>query len=208
MRLTLKNLDPEQCISIMENMHGKKFLGKKVFVTSVVANSPIKSTVSLPQDSNIPSVTNSDSVIMPNQNMTTGIPADQSAVAQVDIEVCAEDCSGNSILSDLTRASKSPILDPNLSRNICQTKQVLDESLNSDNLDEFSFSPPVSGHGLISKVQNLEDMFELPNKRKASTSPEQKDLSKKGRSTAKKERKNKMRLEQKSKLRVDVSPKN
>ena len=79
--LTLKNLDPEQCISIMENMHGKKFLGKNVFVTSVVANSPIKSTVSLPQDSNIPSVTNSDSVIMNNQNMTTGIPADQSAVA-------------------------------------------------------------------------------------------------------------------------------
>ena len=36
-KITLQNLKPEVCLNIMENMHGKSFLGRKVFVTSVVA---------------------------------------------------------------------------------------------------------------------------------------------------------------------------
>ena len=40
--LTLTNLEPEHCLAIMEHMHTKKFLGRKVFVTSVVNSSPTK----------------------------------------------------------------------------------------------------------------------------------------------------------------------
>ena len=137
-------------------------------------------------------------------NVTSDIPTRQSTMAQV--EVSGEDCSGNSILTDLSRASKSLILDPCVGRSICLSKQILNESPNVNDLDEFSFGPPVSAHGMNEKVQNLEDMFVLPSKRKASASPELKDLSKKSKSTAKKERKNKIKLEQKSKLLVDVSP--
>ena len=38
--LTLANLEPEQCLTIMELMHAKRFLGKKIYVTSVVTTYP------------------------------------------------------------------------------------------------------------------------------------------------------------------------
>ena len=43
-KITIEGLSPSDCLSIMEKMHGKKFLGKKVYVTSVVSASPVKST--------------------------------------------------------------------------------------------------------------------------------------------------------------------
>ena len=42
-KLFIENLSPTDCLSMMENMHGKKFLGKKVYVTSIVSESPLKS---------------------------------------------------------------------------------------------------------------------------------------------------------------------
>ena len=41
-KLTIENLGPADCMSLMENMHGKKFLGKKVFITPIVSASPVK----------------------------------------------------------------------------------------------------------------------------------------------------------------------
>ena len=41
-RITVENLGPADCLRIMENMHGKKFLGKKIFITPIVAASPSK----------------------------------------------------------------------------------------------------------------------------------------------------------------------
>ena len=43
-KLTIENISPTECLSIMEKIHGKKFLGKKIYVTSVVSASPVKST--------------------------------------------------------------------------------------------------------------------------------------------------------------------
>ena len=40
--LTLPNLEPEQCLAIMDQMHAKMFLGRKIYVTSVVSMSPTK----------------------------------------------------------------------------------------------------------------------------------------------------------------------
>ena len=40
--LTLSNLKPEECILMMESMHGKRFLGRQVFLSSVVDQSPVK----------------------------------------------------------------------------------------------------------------------------------------------------------------------
>jgi hypothetical protein len=42
-KITIDELSPTDCLSLMENMHGKKFLGKKVYITSVVSASPVKS---------------------------------------------------------------------------------------------------------------------------------------------------------------------
>ena len=41
-RVTINDLSPTDCLTIMERMHGKKFLGKKVYVNSVVSASPVK----------------------------------------------------------------------------------------------------------------------------------------------------------------------
>ena len=49
-------------------------------------------------------------------------------------------------------------------------------------------------------------MFELPNKRKASVSPEIKEPSRKDKKAAKKEQKVKSKAEQKVKLQLNMSP--
>ena len=45
---TVNNLQPEDCLALIENMHRKKFLGRQVFVTSVVCESPVKTPVTPP----------------------------------------------------------------------------------------------------------------------------------------------------------------
>ena len=45
--ITLSSLEPVHCLTIMENMHTKKFLSRKIFVTSVVPSSPLKSQSSV-----------------------------------------------------------------------------------------------------------------------------------------------------------------
>ena len=45
-KLTIENLGASDCLLMMEKLHGKKFLGKKVFVTSVVSASPVKTSAS------------------------------------------------------------------------------------------------------------------------------------------------------------------
>ena len=41
-KVTIENLAPETCLMMMEKMHGRVFLNRKVFVTSVVSASPKK----------------------------------------------------------------------------------------------------------------------------------------------------------------------
>ena len=60
----------------------------------------------------------------------------------------------------------------------------------SSNLSEFDFA----------------DMFELPNKRKASLSPETKELTRKDKKAAKKEQKAKIKSDQNAK--IQLSPTN
>ena len=101
----------------------------------------------------------------------------------------------------LSLGNPIPILDPNASSSKAASKSILSESPSTNNLDEFSFGPPLH-------VQNsgLEEMFELPNKRKASNSPEYIEKSKKERKAAKKEQKSREKMKHKSMLQLDVSP--
>ena len=43
-KLTIEDLEPADCLTMMEKLHGRKFLGMKIFVTSVVSASPSKSS--------------------------------------------------------------------------------------------------------------------------------------------------------------------
>ena len=40
--LTVNNLKPEECLSLIDKMHRKRFLNRQLFVTSVVEDSPVK----------------------------------------------------------------------------------------------------------------------------------------------------------------------
>ena len=115
--LTIPNLEPDQCLLILENMHSKKFLGRKIFVTSVVSNSPSKSQ---PSEESIPS----------SSNMATLVSAGKSL-------------DSNSSSNELVCLSSSPVLDPK-ALTISSSKaqpQIMACT------DEFEFDPPFDVDG-------------------------------------------------------------
>ena len=88
--VTLSNLESDQCLVIMESMHAKKFLGRKILVTSVVPNSPAKTSSS------------------------------QAAAESTTPSVKSSSVSGNQVISepkssDLVPLLSSPVLDPKAS---------------------------------------------------------------------------------------------
>ena len=54
--LTVSNLKPEECLTIMENMNRNRFFKRQIFVTSIVPDSPVK-TPSDPANSSLPKPT-------------------------------------------------------------------------------------------------------------------------------------------------------
>ena len=99
----------------------------------------------------------------------------------------------------------SPVLDPKAAAVLASSKT---SKCQSSSLEEFEFEPAfkVSKNDWSEDNENLDDMIELPNKRKASLSPETKELSRKEKKAAKREQKLKSKSEQKAKLVLDVSP--
>ena len=95
----------------------------------------------------------------------------------------------------------SPVLDPRAA------SKSMSGQLSS--LEEFEFDPPLKGVSNNSPIENpnFNDMIELTGKRKASLSPEAKELSKKEKKAAKREQKVKNRIDQRAKLVIEVSPK-
>ena len=51
--ITVDNLEPKECLSMTSRMHKKQFLRRQIFVTSVVASSPVKQAVQDPDTSKI-----------------------------------------------------------------------------------------------------------------------------------------------------------
>ena len=110
--ITLSNLQPEECLTIMENMHAKKFIGRKVFVTSVVSNSPTKSNLATADDSS-------------STTATPGKPVENTSSS-----------------SDSVPLSSSPILDPRANSSLkVSTDPNLGSSV-KNGLEEFEFDPP------------------------------------------------------------------
>ena len=84
-------------------------------------------------------------------------------------------------------------------------EQELRRSTSLSHIDEFVFEQPEE-NTLDGKKKFFEDMFPLPTKRKATNSPESKDLSKKEKKQSKKENKTKLKTDQKAKAQLEVSP--
>ena len=180
---TISNLVPDQCLNIMEKMHAKKFLGKKIFVTSVVESSPKKTNPDADQ-----------TTLLNSASSTTG----NQLIANIST-------SGIKNNIEFLPKSMSPVLDPKAAAVLASSKT---SKCQSSSLEEFEFEPAfkVSKNDWSEDNENLDDMIELPNKRKASLSPETKELSRKEKKAAKREQKLKSKSEQKAKLVLDVSP--
>ena len=112
--LTLLNLSSDHCLVIMESMHTKKFLGRKIFVNCVVPNSPAKGPADTP-------------TTLAKSSTDTGNP------------VIDEPKS-----SDLVPLMSSPVLDPRASSLAasktvnCQTSKIT-----KNDIEEFEFSTPL-----------------------------------------------------------------
>ena len=160
----------------------KKFLGKKIFVTSVVENSPKKTNPAADETTlyNSASPTTGNTVIHELLNGTT---------------------NNSKILPKLS----SPVLDPKEASVLAASKT---SDCQSSSLDEFEFDPPLKGISNNGPIENpnFNDMTELTGKRKASLSTEAKELSKKEKKAAKREQKVKNKIDQRAKLVIEVSP--
>ena len=148
--MTINNLEPSNCIELMEKMHAQKVFGRKIFVTSVVSGSPAKSV-------------NAEQVLHVHQGIT-GDDADHSEAP---------------VREEVPSLSKLHPPAPPRSKSVA-------------NLDDFEFDPPPTP----SNVKNLIADFQLPNKRKAASSPESTENNKKDKKLSKKETKNKAKSEQ------------
>ena len=60
--LTLENLNPEECLSLISNMNRKRFLNRQIYVTSVVSVSPVKPKVQNVDTTNSEPDSNPDTV--------------------------------------------------------------------------------------------------------------------------------------------------
>ena len=200
--LTLPDMKPEDCLLLMENMHGKRYLGRQIFINSVVDQSPAKvapgpaSGSPLRTTSGTPTVSTSDttqgttpgsptksalkSVSNPDPEPTpepAPVQVDQPGLdpQQVDNVVCADqNCSPISASSDSAHPSMGSKLEINCSGSGLPSR-----------LDPPSV-PPVSP-SVQEKIDILEQqstdskflgMTALENKRKSEGSPEA-DLSRK-----------------------------
>ena len=190
--LTLSDLVPDQCLAIIEKMHGKKFFGKKIFVTSVVSNSPVKQSTppvsehSTAQTQLVESSDSESQISKPSVAASTQSPSVESGPGKLTFSLYTP---------------SSPILDPNVSSAKGASTEFLHESPLVSNTDEFSFGPP-----LQAKATGLAEMFELPNKRKASVSPQSTEESRKDKKAAKKVQRSQLKLQNKSKLQLNVTP--
>ena len=161
--------------------------------------------MAIPQPHLSGAVVNSDQTNLANvpsskpQSQPVGTAEPSSDKVPVATQSAAdENNKGNFFLS---LCNPIPILDPNASSIKGASTSIFSESPSKNNLDEFSFGP-----ALQVKNSEMEEMFELPNKRKASISPQSIEKSKKERKAAKKEQKSREKVKQKSKLQLEVSP--
>ena len=181
--LTLSNLEPEQCLAIMEQMHAKKFLGKKIYITSVVSMSPTKPP---PLSNSPPSPT----------KPPASCPEDTPASSSTSTNTTAS--TGSSSTQSANSQPLVPVL-PTL-----KPKPTKSSSLTT--LTDFVIQKlPSSVAGVKEKVAEMESMFPLQNKRKALGSPEVTDPSKREKKINKRGIKNKAKCDLKAAAQI-VSP--
>ena len=170
--LTVGNLKPEECLSLLDKMNRKRFLNRQIYVTSVVAGSPVKAPPTQPGS--------------PNSGTTDQVP-------DIQPDPHSAPAPSHSMLDPVTgELSRIPIPPPNLGNPLTPRPTT---SSAIDPFEGFSFglvSPGVKDQ--ISKIEKL-------NKRPADGSPEAAQLSRKEKKILRSEEKRNKKLEKKQESR-------
>ena len=189
--LTLVQLKPEECLMLMDKLHKKVFLGRQLFVTSVVAESPSKAA---------PAVSVTTTPSSPNQSTADHSPSSLSGPP------CSSSKQDQEAGKVADKGAVGPALSPlSLSPNpelIIRSSSVPGSSRNSSSIESESMADFVWGPispNVQEKIELLQqqqsagskftNMTQLENKRKSESSPEAKTLSKKGKKHKKSEEK-------------------
>ena len=183
--LTVENLTPEICLKLTENMNRKRFLNRKIFVTSVVSESPVKPHLNdkpLPEDVPQP----------PDKNMISNSKPLSAPIVTL-------------VVPNTTVNSPAPEKLPNSE---FFTPSGLDQNVEN----QFVFEPPaspsvqdkVSDFEKRNDASNFPDMTLLEKKRKSEESPETSELSRKEKKLLKSAEKKSKRKEGKGSQNVQV----
>ena len=160
MQEKVENLKPEECLILIEKMNRKRFLNRQIFVTSVVADSPIKQ----PPAQHLPE-TGTTTPPPPTQQYSSTAPVPKPNISQPKVPDLGKPLSAKpAVTIDLSGA----------------------DSKQENNLDkDFVFGPP--SPGVQEKIDVLEKqkssskllVTPLPTKRKSESSPEKSSKEKK-----------------------------
>ena len=173
--LTVSSLTPEQCLSILEQVHRKRFLNRQIFVTSVVEDSPVKAPPAEASNATKPEA-EADPEEPALVDPVTGIP-DPKYTVNSNTGARNKDIPVQNSLNQLT---------------LFPTAEPSNALPNSDKLEGFVF-------GLVSPgIQNKISQIEGLNKRKSESSPEASDLSRKEKKILREEERRQKKIEKKT----------
>ena len=212
-KLTIENLSSETCINLMDRLHGKIFLKRKVFVTAVVAASPQKTTGKTNSPSlNVPSTISTRlPSITENRDTTTAVLTgsldNREKLPDPTIETPGSTSSGadspcrSSTTSSNTEPKLSAIPGPPTISSTCETSATTPASTCSDSSSECAESSAstaapssVTTGTMDPAIKEKVDIFTNKkennvDKRKAEGSPELTKIEKKKLKDAKKAQK-------------------
>jgi hypothetical protein len=191
-KITIQNLKPEFCLVIMEKMHGKSFLGRKVFVTSVVAASPKKS-----KDS-----TGNNVAVAEHEESSENKETEVTKTAMTTQQQNPDSSSNGSLVTDTNVPDmlKSPLkTSPTIPKLVVEDASNLQTS-SKDSVTDLN--DPVK-QPISPGIQEKLDLFNMQDKRKAEQSPE---LSKKERKILKHQAKSAKKQEDRGRVNIILSP--
>ena len=149
-KVTVNGLEPGDCLTMMESMHGKRILNKKVFVAPIVAQSPVKSNL-----------------VESSMNGPPIPPPPPDALFKKVLSTLKLKTTRN-LVPTIPKVSDIPVV-------IVDQKSIQSKESMTDSESQDSSSSP-SRMSTVQENSNLVRKLSVSEKRKFNESPEKSDL--------------------------------
>ena len=186
-KLTISNLSSDTCVDLMDRLHGKVFLKRKIYVTAVVAASPQKPALNInetmkPQSDHLPSPTGAATPTKTSaRKLSLASPTRPPGTS-------AQPSSPTTSSSPSSKEKSAPTLASSGSDSSCGSDTL--STVPSGSLLN-ALNPTAVGSGIKEKIDifNEKNDNNVADKRKAESSPEMTKIEKKKLKDAKKAQK-------------------